>query len=359
MSRDADFKRICAGFGPHVEYVSEAALVIQGDSLKALPKIPDHSVSLVLTDPPYHSTKKRNIANDTAFEEDDDFLRWMAEFFRQWKRVLRPNGSLFLFCSSRMAAKLEIQLSSEFNVLSQIVWTKPNDPGYDGWKQKMKKEALRQWYAHSERVIFAEPASEGNLRRSYFANFLRRERTRAGITAHYLAEVTRSYGKVNHGGTVSNWETGRNIPNRSQYKRLCEALLQTGTVNEMPAYEDVIRPFAVDSSREFTDVWTFRSVRPYAGKHPAEKPLDLLRHAVTATTFPGDIVLDCFGGSGSTAYACVSTGRRTVTIELESKWAKTIARRLQHLDGAEHPADLHNAMLKNLESQPLLFSATK
>jgi len=55
-----------------------------------------------------------------------------------------------------MAARLELMFSENFNILSHIVWTKSNDPGFDGWKGKMKKEALRQWYAHSERIIFAE-----------------------------------------------------------------------------------------------------------------------------------------------------------------------------------------------------------
>ena len=57
-------------------------------------------------------------------------------------------------------------------------------------------------------------------------------------------------------------------------------------VNFMPPYENVIRPFAIDGTKEFTDVWTFPSVRPYNGKHPAEKPVAMLEHAIAATTFP-------------------------------------------------------------------------
>ena len=76
----------------------------------------------------------------------------------------------------------------------------------------------------------------------------------------------------------------------------------------MPPYEDVIRPFYMDSSKEFTDVWTFPSVRPYKGKHPAEKPAAMLEHMIEATTFPGDIVLDCFAGSGGTAVAALKLG---------------------------------------------------
>jgi adenine-specific DNA-methyltransferase len=123
---------------------------------------------------------------------------------------------------------------------------------------------LRGWYLHSERIIFAEPACEGNLHRSPFADFLRRTREQAGITAHQLAEFTGAYGRINHGGAISNWETGRNIPSREQYRKICDALIATGRVNAMPPYEDVIRRFSVDATKEFTDIW-FRTSGPTAG----------------------------------------------------------------------------------------------
>ena len=308
---------------------SDSAIVVCGDSLEMIRKMPSNSISLILTDPPYHSTKKKNIYGDTSFDEDNHYLEWMAEYVKEWKRILKHNGSIFCFCASEMSARLEIIFSKEFNILSQVVWTKPNEPGFDGWKQKMKKEALRQWYPHTERIIFAEPSCEGNLHKSPFANFLRETRKKCGMSSNELAEITGAYGKVNHGGAISNWETGRSIPSRVQYEKICAALLATKKIDSMPPYEDAVRPFMVDSSKEFTDVWTFPSVRPYSGKHPAEKPASMLEHAIEATTYQGDIVLDCFGGSGSTAIAALRLNRRTVSIEIESHWATTIADRLQ------------------------------
>ncbi len=320
LDRSRDFKAITKALKQDLVFQNDEAILAAGDSLAALRLIPDHSISLILTDPPYHSTKKDNIHNDTAFSEDAHFLTWMGEYAKEWKRILRPNGSLFCYCSSEMSARLEVLFAEQFNILSQLVWTKPNEPGFDGWKQKMNKEALRQWYAHTERIIFAEPASEGNLMNSWSANFLRDARKRSGLSGHALTEATGAYGKVNHGGAVSNWETGRNVPSREQYRRLCEALIATGRVEEMPPYEDIIRPFNVNGSVEFTDVWTFPSVRPYKGKHPAEKPLAMLEHAIKATTYPGDIVLDCFAGSGSTALAALNLGRHSISIEIDPKW---------------------------------------
>lgn len=329
MNTEAIFEKMKDNFRENIEFENKDNLLLYGDSLEILKRIPDHSVSLILTDPPYHSTKKKNITNDTAFGTNNEYIQWMHEYSKEWKRILKYNGSVFCFCSSEMCAQLQVMFSEEFNILSDITWTKPNEPGYDGWKQKMKKESLRQWYPHVERIIFMEPSYEGNLFKSFFGIQLRKWRTEAGITMNYLAEVTKSYGKVNHGGAVSNWEAGRNIPSREQYNNIIDALMQTGKFAELPCYEDMIRPFNVDRSVEFTDVWTFPNVRQYKGKHPAEKPLDLLMHAISASTYEGDIVLDCFGGSGATAIAALRTGRKCISIEIEEKWSKYAAERIK------------------------------
>lgn len=360
--RERQFLEIVDNFKSIVNYNNSNSLVAHGDSLELLKLIPNNSVSLILTDPPYHSTKKDNITNDTAFENDELFLDWMNSFFFQWQRVLKPNGSIFVFCSSTMSARLEIFMAEKFNILSHIVWTKPNDPGFDGWKGKMKKEALRQWYPHSERILFAEPAVDGNLKRSWFGQFLRLKRMESGLSGHKLTELTGSYGKVNHGGAVSNWETGRNIPSKEQYEKICDAFLATSKIDSMPIYEDVIRPFEVNAHVEFTDVWNFNSVRPYKGKHPAEKPLDMLEHCILSTTFENDIVLDCFAGSGSTAVAALNCKRKNISLEIEHDWVNTIIERIKNhsieninLFNKKHDVMKIN-LKKELKLQTSLFS---
>ncbi len=318
MNTDAIFSEIRNKYSDEY-YSTENSILVHGDSLELLKKLPDHSIALILTDPPYHSTKKRNIIGDTNFSKDSEYIEWMRKYAIEWKRVLKHNGSIFCFCSSAMSAQLQVMFSAYFNVLSDIVWTKPNAPGYDGWKQKMKKEALRQWYSHSERIIFLENAVEGNLFKSYFGGQLAAWRKSVNMSTIKLAELTGAYGKVNHGGSIANWEAGRNIPSKAQYEKL-KAVLSEAGVPDLPEYEDVIRPFNVNKDIEFTDVWSFKNVRQYKGKHPAEKPLDLLEHAIKATTYEGDIVLDCFAGSGSTGVAALHLGRKAVLFEIDLAW---------------------------------------
>jgi adenine-specific DNA-methyltransferase len=327
-SRENNFSRICEEAEAVIRARGKNSVLMGGDSLELLKLIPDQTISLILTDPPYHATQKKNIYGDTQFKQDACYMEWMSKFAAEWRRILKINGSLFCFCDSSMAARIEVMLSDRFNILSQVVWTKPNDPGYDGWKGKMKKEALRQWYPQSERIVFAEPAEHGNLHRSPFGLYLKEMRTRAGLSTYELTELIGAYGKVNHGGAVSNWEAGRNTPSQEQYMKMCEAIIATGKVEKMIPYEDIIRKFSVDKNKEFTDIWTFPSVRPYKGKHPAEKPLDMLIHAIEATTYEDDIVLDCFAGSGSTAIAAMMLGRRSVAMEIDENWLPIIAERI-------------------------------
>ena len=326
--RGEDFLGIREALGASVVDETKMSVVALGDSLEMLRSLPDKSVSLILCDPPYHSTHKANIFGDKAFNNDQQFLTWVKLYAEEWKRMLRLSGTLYMFCSSRMSSRLEVVMSEIFLPVSNITWTKPNDPGYDGWKGKMKKESLRQWYPHAERILVFEQGAYGDhmaTRQTPLSGYLRQLRRAAGLTSKELTAAIGAHGKVNHGGAVSNWETGRNIPSRFQYEQISEVLKGTGVVADMLPYNDIVRPMSLSNGMEFTDVWDFPSVRPFKGKHPAEKPHDLLTHIISASSYPGDIVLDCFAGSGSTGVAAVLSGRRTVCIDIEEKWAKRAA----------------------------------
>lgn len=337
MDKKLNFKKVIENINEYEHSVNGDSLIVKGDSLKVLKLIPDNSISLILTDPPYHSTKKKNILGDTSFSTDDDFVSWICEYAIQWKRILKPNGSVFVFASSKMEAKLSVALSKDFNILASIVWTKPNAPGFDGWKNKVKKENLRQWYSFSERIIFMEPRFEGNLFGSYFGTELKKWRNILNISGHKLTELVGEYGKVNHGGAVSNWEAGRNIPSRTQYQKIISVLKKLDIQNQIsfPDYEDIIRPFNVTSEDQFTDIWNFTNVRPYKGKHPAEKPQDLLINAIKSTTYEGDIVLDSFSGSAATGIAAKTLNRRSVMIELDPHWYEYGKSRLANWSNVE------------------------
>ena len=63
--------------------------------------------------------------------------------------------------------------------------------------------------------------------------------------------------------------------------------------------------------------------------HPAEKPLDLMKHIIKTSSRPGAIILDCFAGSGTTLVAAKELGRSFVGIELDDHWREYASDRVE------------------------------
>jgi len=96
----------------------------------------------------------------------------------------------------------------------------------------------------------------------------------------------------------------------SEVKSQCDALINDAT---KPAK----RHFDLDGREWFTDAWVCPPVQFYPGKHPCEKPLEMMEHIVTASTVPGAVVLDPFMGGGTTGVASIRTGRSFIGCEME------------------------------------------
>lgn len=82
-----------------------------------------------------------------------------------------------------------------------------------------------------------------------------------------------------------------------------------------------------------SDVWYMS--RGATGKyvHPTQKPVELIERALKNSSKRGDVVHDCFGGSGSTLIACEKTGRHSRLMELDPKYVDVIVKRWQEFTG--------------------------
>ncbi|MFZ5573853.1 MAG: DNA-methyltransferase, partial [Pseudomonadota bacterium] len=86
--------------------------------------------------------------------------------------------------------------------------------------------------------------------------------------------------------------------------------------------------------RDQGDVWQIK--KPAKNDlHPTMKPVDLVERAIRNSSRPGDVVLDPFGGSGSTLIAAEKSGRRARLIELDPKYVDVIVRRWQDYAGSQ------------------------
>ena len=325
--------------------------VKEGDCREVMATIPDSSVDLILTDPPYFKVKGE--AWDRQWDKPDQFIEWLREVAEQWFRVLKPNGSLYCFASPRMAARVEVMISERFNVLNSITWAKPCpfseiNKGASN-SGRISKDSLRSYYPNTERIIFAEHYGADNIAKGeagYAAKcdelrgfifeplraYLEAERNRAGYatTGAVDAEWQKMRGTkgcmAGHWFGRSQWE----LPTRANYEWLRRLFNGQGGEYLRREYEDLRRPFSVSADVPYTDVWTFPTVQHYLGKHPCEKPQQMLRHIIEASSKPGATVLDSFAGTGSTGMACVDTGRNFIGIELDPEYAEIARARIEH-----------------------------
>ncbi|MBA7729812.1 site-specific DNA-methyltransferase [Citrobacter freundii] len=324
--------------------------LVNADCLEFIQILPENSVDLIVTDPPYFKVKPNGW--DNQWKGDGDYLKWLDLCLAQFWRVLKPAGSFYLFCGHRLASDIEIMMRERFNVLNHIIWAKPS-----GRWNGCNKESLRAYFPSTERILFAEhyqgpyqPKSDGyaakgrELKQHVMApliSYFRDARDALGITAKQIADATGKKNMASHWFGASQWQ----LPNEADYLKLQALFVQVAAEKHqcgelekphhqlvstyaelnrqyaslLDEYKSLRRHFSVSALVPYTDVWTHKPVQFYPGKHPCEKPADMLRQIIEASSRPGDLVADFFMGSGSTVKAALSLGRRAVGVELETE----------------------------------------
>ena len=334
------------------------AILYCGDALDVARSLPDNSVDLIATDPPYFKVKKEEW--DHQWDKPAEFLAWLSGHLEEWQRILKPNGSLYVFASPRMAARVEVATLDRFNVLNHIVWNK-TDAG--GWHRQACKDALRRFFPATERLVFAEHYGADNVAKGeagYQAKcdelrgfvfeplraYLSEERDRAGWTTRQVANAFPKKignrcvtGMPGHWFGCSQWR----LPTEKDYQWLQDLFNDKGTSyltreyedlkreyeDLKREYEDLRRPFRVTAEVPYTDVWTFKTVQAYQGRHPCEKPLDLMEHIIRSSSKKGAVVADFFMGGGTTVQAALNLGRKAIGVDKAERWYNFAANRIE------------------------------
>jgi adenine-specific DNA-methyltransferase len=333
-----------------------------GDALDVLRSLPDSSIDLIATDPPYYRVK--GLAWDRAWNTTDGFLAWICQLTAEWQRVLKPNGSLYCFASPKMAARVEVEIGKRLDVLNRIRWVK-----MAGWHNKTEKEALRSFLSPWEEIIFAEHYGADNaakgesgygaecdkLRGFVFEplrNWFLASWAASGLNRRQVDEACRTKNVSQYWFLERNYQ----IPTEEKYavlqrlaphafSRSHESLRREYEHLRME-YETLRRPFSVTSDVPYTDVWDFKTVPHRPGKHVCEKPLDLCEHIILASSRPGAIVLDSFCGSGAFGHAAVKHGRTFIGSDNDPHWIAKSADRIAAVSRSPRPP-----------AQPTLFPA--
>lgn len=252
--------------GKHLELPEELENTIINCDSRNLP-IPDNCVHLVVTSPPYNASKE--------YDEDlslSDYLKMLHEVFSECYRVLTPGGRMVVNVAN-LGRKPYIPLSSHINIIMHEI-------GF-----LMRGE-----------VIWDKSASAGSS--CAWGSF----KSASNPCLRDIHEYLLIFSKGNY-----------KLP-RTKAER------ENGRVDSIEK-EDFIS--------QTKSIWSFPTERASRVNHPAPFPVDLPRKCIEMYTFEGDVVLDPFLGSGTTAVASKLTGRKYIGVDLSEEYCKIAEQRLE------------------------------
>jgi DNA modification methylase len=259
----------------------------KADSLKLMKKIPDNSINLIVTSPPYALVFKKEYGNVDA----EDYVGWFMEFAKEFNRILKDDGSLVIDIGgawnkgvptrSLYQFELLIALSKTFHLAQEFYWYNPAKlPSPAEWvtvrRIRVKDSVETIWWMSKTEY---PKANNANVLKPYSKDMQRL------LTNGYNAKkrpsghnITEKFNKDNNGSIPPNFLSIGNNDANSKYFRLCK--------------ENGIKP------------------------HPARYPAELPEFFIKFLTDTNDIVLDPFCGSNVTGIAAEENKRRWIGIEL-------------------------------------------
>ena len=311
--------------------------ILEGDCRETLKTIPEKSVHCCVTSPPYFGL--RDYGNDLQIGSEqtpEAFVQELVEVFRDVKRALRDDGTLWLnlgdsyynYRPGKGQAIVKQSCASNDQDLPQTCARRGNK--LDGLKEKdiigipwMVAFALRAdgWYLRQD-IIWHKPnpmpesvadrctkAHEYIFLLSKSQNYFydRMAIAEPAIYAEQHANKATSWGKKKvDAGVKSNIE---------QYQ-------QIGVENNKTCLEG--------GMKNKRSVWSV-NVKPYKEAHFATYPPELIKPCILSGCPEGGTVLDPFGGSGTTAQVAMENNRSAILCELNPEYVKLINHRLAQI----------------------------
>lgn len=274
------------------------------DCQKGVKRIPDASIDCILTDPPYLYLKGHKL--DRPFDE--------MLFFSECKRILKPSGCIVLFGRGTSFYRWNTILSDlGFLFKEECIWHKnyPSSPLLPICRihETVSIHTKGQGVINRVKVPYLEKKKydfDGII------SDIKRLKTVLANNAHLLAVekyictgVAISENKTIKSSTVTISSNTLGKANRcvSIMKSITEGMNESSIIRETPE--------------------KFKTI------HPTQKPVRLLERLLALTTQPGSIVCDPFSGSGSTAVACINTGRKFIGFEIDKEYYDASMERLK------------------------------
>lgn len=321
----------------------------QGDCLELMKDIPDGSVDLVLTDPPYGTVKnlgKGKIAQENGYRDYGwDEIIDTEKMFQEIARVLRPNGKAILFSQEPYTSHIITSQIPSLPFSYRAVWVK----NVFGNKFTCNKAMVNKFediclFSKNSGFAFYDFLSEHPLReynRAIFRHIGKKVGEISKITgstnnSHYWTEgfqfsaITEKDYKIFEEQFLIQFMDGY-LP-YCEIKKIDNEWKKRTKEKRKQYYEEMnIKYPSVfnlwQGGKSKSNVLEYK--KDNDGYHPTQKPVALLEDLIQTYSNEGNTVLDFTMGSGSTGIACVKTNRRFIGIELDDGYFNIAKKRIE------------------------------
>jgi site-specific DNA-methyltransferase (adenine-specific) len=253
-----------------------------GDVLTVLEKQAGESCQLIVADPPYFQVLE-DLEWDNVWKDSEAYLEWTRQWVRACRNVLRPDGLLYIFGQLGKREHVWLHtcamLTAEMQFHDMLIWDRA--VGYNE-----RSDSFTPQYEMI--LVLRHP---GNIR-PYF--------NKDAVRLPYDEQTIQTY---------------------LRDKRYKDKQARAEHLRKGKYATNIIR------------IPSLKGISKEKAGHPSQKPVALINHLVSSSSKPGDLVLDPFLGSGTTAVSCETLDRRWLGIEMNADYVKISRNRITALLG--------------------------
>ncbi|MFM2062215.1 MAG: hypothetical protein RLZZ507_1885 [Cyanobacteriota bacterium] len=315
------------------DYTTKFGAAYLGNSLELMANIPDESIDLICTSPPFALVRKKEYGNVDA----DKYVEWFEDFAVQFHRILKPTGSLVIDIGGSWLKGMPVRSLYHFELVISLC--KSKEKGGLGfylaqelyWYNPAKLPTPAEWVTvRRERVkdavntvwwLSKEPHPKANNRRvlkpysKSMKNLLKNGyKPKIRPSGH---DISSKFGNDRGGAIPPNIIDGRCNIDKEE--------IGQQTLLEKTSSEDLIHSVNVISASNTAsnDYYQKRCKEEGFKPHPARFPYALPEFVINLCTEPGDIVLDPFAGSNMTGRVAENLQRHWLAFEIDEDYIRS------------------------------------
>lgn len=282
--------------------------IFNEDCRKGIKKLPNNSIDLIVTDPPYFIDGMGDDWNDITLtkkakksgvigglpvgmkfdrKQGEDLQKFLQPLCKEFFRVLKPGGFCVVFSQGRLYHRTAMSLDLEGFEIRDLL----------GWKYEGQAKAFSQSHFIKKDKNMSEEEKEQLIKE---LDGWKTPQLKPQIEPMVLAQ------KPKEGTFVENW-----------------IKYHVGLLNTKESLDDMFPGNIMEISKRVRKDETDEKIQ-----HMTVKPVCLISHIIKLFTIEGQTVLDPFTGSGSHGVAALQSGRNFIGFEIEPKYCKIATNRL-------------------------------